>query len=64
MGARPFIALTETALSEALASRGAHDDRRQARQLRKDAMATIADLDLQGIEQRVHHRSLRSWARL
>jgi len=64
MGARPFIALTETALSDALTARGAHDDRRQARQLRKDAMVTIAELDLRGIERRMHHRSLRSWARL
>ncbi len=64
MRARPFVALTETALADALAARGAPHDRRQARELRKQAMATVRDLNLRGIEQRPHHRSFRDWARL
>jgi tetratricopeptide (TPR) repeat protein len=64
MQARPFVALTEMALFDALTARGAPNDRRQARELRKQAMVTVRDLNLRGIEQRPDHGSLRSWARL
>jgi tetratricopeptide (TPR) repeat protein len=53
MGARPFTALTETGLSEALTARGGPGDQRQATQLHEQAMATIRELDLRGIEQRL-----------
>jgi tetratricopeptide (TPR) repeat protein len=64
MGARPFVALTETALSDALTARGTPQDRRHARELLKQGMATVRDLNLHGIEQHPYQRSLRSWARL
>ena len=60
MGARPFTALTESGLSEALTARGGPGDQQQATQVHEQAMATIRELGLRGIERRTHHRSLRS----
>jgi class 3 adenylate cyclase/tetratricopeptide (TPR) repeat protein len=62
MQARPFVALTETALADALTARGSPRDRSQATELHRHAMATVRDLNLRGIEDRPHHHSLRSWA--
>jgi class 3 adenylate cyclase/tetratricopeptide (TPR) repeat protein len=63
MRARPFAALTETVLSEALTARGRPQDRRDARQLHKQAMATVHDLNLLGIEHLARHPSRRFGAR-
>jgi class 3 adenylate cyclase/tetratricopeptide (TPR) repeat protein len=64
MQARPFVALTESALAAALTARGAPHDLRQARELHRQATTTVRELNLRGIEDQPHHRSLLSWARL
>ena len=52
MGARPYAALTERALADALRHRNRPGDRDRAEELEEAALATAAALGLQAVERR------------